>query len=937
MSTVFSACADKENGSNESVDGSSADTSIDLSTEEESSSTAAGAYNISVKTAGGMPLSEIDVYIYSDDSLSDLVQFEKTDANGKAVLSLTKSEKYAVVLSGVPKGYDLADSYGFAGNVCDITLTSSLISEGSLSDATLGVGDVMYDFTVVDSNGSSVTLSDVLKDRELVVLNFWYTTCSWCLTEFPIMDEAYQSYKDDVAILALDPMDAEAVVEAFHKEYGYSFIMAACQSSWANTFGVTGYPTSVFIDRYGVICLVESGAITSMRPFLSVFDHFTGDDYEQKLCESIGDLVSDVLPTETMASSEEIAAILNKGDVSVTYRPETEGDNWEYSWPFIVGEKNGVDCLYASNREIESSYAILYADVTLKAGQAVGFDYLVSSEALCDILYVLVDGKDIYQISGVYDTEEWKSCYPWVALEDGTYEIAFCYLKDDSTNEGDDTVYIKDFRAVDKSEIDAATYIPCDAAVSKDGINFTYADIRYNEQDGYYHVGSVNGPLLLADLMNITQFNEERTVYDIAYSGELVVDGHNYYDDLVDYCSYASNSSLSGVCTVNYELAELLKIVGDIAGFYDDENEWLKICKYYQVYGEGTAQLTDPIEGLATFSAPEAVFGLNIDSNYFYYDRAIIPRGMFKEFIPDKSGVYRITSRNDSVDGVEAWLFNEKREIIYTYEHCERLFEGDGECSIVYYMEAGTPYYINIAFWDIYQTGYIYFDIEYLGSTFDYFRLCSPGFFTYDSDATGNDMYYVISGGTDVILKDDGFYYADLGLDENGDQIYGSMIYADFTGLTPIFDKPISGYTIYDSDGNPIETNGIIEMGGFNFSMTEDDEYIKAFLDKRDGNIDTTDEYLREYWGDRYDEFAELYQIEDVYEGRFHGKGEDYTEVAKTYAEKIITSGKEELKGCVPVSEELAEVLQMLMDKYTFDEVDNSWTKLCYYYQYLGA
>ena len=43
-----------------------------------------------------------------------------------------------------------------------------------------------------------------------------------------------------------------------------------------------------------------------------------------------------------------------------------------------------------------------------------------------------------------------------------------------------------------------------------------------------------------------------------------------------------------------------------------------------------------------------------------------------------------------------------------------------------------------------------------------------------------------------------------------------------------------------------------------------------------------------------------------------------------------------ERKGCVVVTEELAEVLQFLMDKYTFKGVDNSWTKLCYYYDYLG-
>ena len=33
---------------------------------------------------------------------------------------------------------------------------------------------------------------------------------------------------------------------------------------------------------------------------------------------------------------------------------------------------------------------------------------------------------------------------------------------------------------------------------------------------------------------------------------------------------------------------------------------------------------------------------------------------------------------------------------------------------------------------------------------------------------------------------------------------------------------------------------------------------------------------------------------------------------------------------------QLAELLQMLMEKYTFENVDQSWLKLCYYYDYLG-
>ena len=58
------------------------------------------------------------------------------------------------------------------------------------------------------------------------------------------------------------------------------------------------------------------------------------------------------------------------------------------------------------------------------------------------------------------------------------------------------------------------------------------------------------------------------------------------------------------------------------------------------------------------------------------------------------------------------------------------------------------------------------------------------------------------------------------------------------------------------------------------------------------------------------------------------------------YLSQMITTGGEEARGCVVVTERLAEILQMLMDKYTFtnngNSIDHSWTKLCYYYDYLG-
>lgn len=894
-------------------------------------------YTVTVESAGGMALSGVDVYIYADDTLADMKQYGQTNENGQASFQMPENGDYAIALSNVPKGYAVDASYAFNGTSAQITLTSSLISGESLSGASLGVGDVMYDFSVTTPAGETVTLSEMLEQKDMVLINFWYTTCTYCVAEFPYMEEAYQQYSDSVGIIALNPFEGDDAVASFQATYGLTFPMASCQSTWSTTFGISGYPTSIVVDRYGVICLVEAGGITSLRPFISMFDTFTGDGYQQTLYSALDELVTTIKPTFEMDTSENISAALGTTELGVTYRPETEEGSAEYSWPFIITEKNGETCLKASNQEIESSYAILYADVELKAGQAVGFDYLASSEKSCDILYVIVNDEDVYAISGVSDPEEWKSCYPWVATEDGTYEVALCYLKDESTNEGDDTVYIKNLRVIDAAEIDTPTYIPRYAATAiDDGFEYEYVDVVLNEEDGYYHVGSANGPLLLADLMNYSQFNEEETVWEMVYNGDIVIDGHDYYEELVDYCSYASNSALSGVCTVNEELAELLKIVADVAGFDGGEDEWLKICKYYEAYGSDGVQLEDPIAGLATFSAYEAKLGTGVASNYFYYDRPIIPRGLMAKFVPTTSGVYRITSSTDYTDGLDAWIFDEDRNELYCYEMSERMYTDDKNVSMVFYMEAGEEYFINIAFWDMYNVGYIFYDIEYIGSTYELFRLCAPGYFTYDTDATGEAMYHLITGGIDVVLGEDGYYHEDLGTDSNGNQKYGSLIYCDFTGATSLFSTPISSGEAYDEAGNLVQVQGMIELGGFDFSKTEDDLYILSFLKKYDYDVEATDAYLRETWGEDYDSYAETYQVEDVYDGKYHGEGEDLTEEISAYLDKIITSGSQEKIGCVPVDERLGEILQMLMDKYTFDNVDNSWTKMCYYYQYLG-
>ena len=877
----------------------------------------AGTYTVTVKTAGGLPMSELDIYVYADESMTDLKQFGKTDANGTVSFALDGKDPYAISVTGAPKGYLVDKTYSFNGTSANISLKSEVVKDESLAGANLGLGDVAYDFSVTTPDGQTVTLSEELKTKEVVVLNFWYNGCSACEYEFPYMEEAYQTYKDKVSIIAVDPLYDSNSTKGYQESRGLTFTMASVPNNWTTGFNVNGanvdgYPTTVMIDRYGVICMIEEGALTALRYWTSLFEHFTGDDYEQKLVLSADDVLTRQKPNVEMPSAEEVAGVMNGDDIQVTY----SGDDGEYSWPFVIGEKLGEKCLKASNSQVDESYAILVAEVTLEAGQAFGFDYLISSELGSDVLHVIVNDEPINVISGYNEEERWDTCYPWVASEAGTYKLVLSYIKDAETSVADDTVYIKNLHISDAGAIKTPTYLPRQAATSADGFEYSYVDVVLNEKDGYYHVGDKNGPLLLAVLMNPSQFSEEETIWDICYDGAA----KEYYEEMVEFFSYASNSKKDGVCTVNEKLAELLKKVADIAGFEDDENEWLKMCMYYQAYGTNGKQLEDPIQGLACFNALEAKEGKNVPTNVFNYqlDKILMPRGYIAKFTPSRSGVYRITSRSESE--VEGWIFTENREEVFTYWQNERNWEDGDNVSMLYYMEAGKNYYIDIAFWDYYAKGTIPFDIVYMGATYNVLQLCSPGFFTYDTNATGDAMYDVIAGGIDVVLGPDGYYYHDL-----GDGNRGSKIYADFIGLTSVFGSPIA--TVGD-------VIGLVDKGAFDFSKTEDDNRILAYLEQNDGDVKKTEEQLRKEWGEEFDQYAEQYQIEDVFEGIYHGKGEDYSDEIRAYAKKMAASG--DLKGCVAVDERLGELLQMLMDKFTFEDVENSWIKVCYYYNNIG-
>ena len=171
------------------------------------------------------------------------------------------------------------------------SVKANLTQNPSLADSSYRLGDYMGDYTVTDVNGNSYTFSQLLETKKAIVLNFWFINCGPCQMEFPYLQKAYNSYIDDVEIIAINPVDKKASsIEKYAKQNELTIPLAVGEEAWATAFGLKGFPTTVVIDRYGSVAFMHMGAVTQDGVFEKIFEYFTADNYKQTTIKNISDI-----------------------------------------------------------------------------------------------------------------------------------------------------------------------------------------------------------------------------------------------------------------------------------------------------------------------------------------------------------------------------------------------------------------------------------------------------------------------------------------------------------------------------------------------------------------------------------------------------------------------------------------------------------------------
>lgn len=910
-------------------------------TEPDKEPTATYVYRVKVQNASGYGFRNVTVRLKDGD---EVVAEKATSSTGLAdfgrsdILALGN---YDIEIADLPSGYKVSETTvkpqtiaveGFSANIQIEPTQFGPFGGLAPTGTSYTLGSKMYDFTVKTTEDTTFTLSKVLQEKDMVLINFWATWCGPCKSEFPAMNAAYEQMKDNVAVIAIttEPTDSMNKVKDFKAANGLQFDVAPYSDAGealASCFDTSGIPVSIMVDRYGIISYYHVGSMTAATDFTSRFNKLVGDDYQPTVLNTdvngeegdIGDEGSNLItPTVDFPKLDDVATALG-GSSAFTYAWDSQD---EYAWPWLIVQENGKPSVQASVK-VDSNYATFLTKFTANAGDTFLFDYDVLTEEACDILYVLLDGVPVYQLSG---KTSGTGSYVFRDFESGEHTIHFLYLKDGDTSIEGEHANLSNFRLENSSENaeglvfqHAANGLNVDESgnlidPTKNSLYQYYETVVLNSEDGYYHVGDENGPILFANLMLSSRWSDQ-SVWLLAYADYIVSEGYNFHADIEDYAWEANQPIPGKKLTYGYTpvTENLRQLLGHVAksspvkefGYKfwtgeSHENEWLELCVYWQNYGE-TPALEDPMKTI-TFHAAEQVYsGVNGSvENTAVVPFAMTPRGFKYKFIPEVSGVYNVYSTGD-IDSTCFLVAEDKTTFLGEYTEVigktKTVYnEETGKTSTVvdtnfyfhYYFEANTTYYLLLT--THIENGYSEypFFIDYVGEEYSYLENLSIGPYSYN-------------------------------------EVSGELFLPD--AKTVAFDETVA--VDVDEDGE-IDVNGayrIVNKDGSLGGVIYVDMVRATVFFSQNSLFDTA----------RADRNKPLDQR------NFYINGTDYTETILKYGTWARNRLEDNdpttplLSGFVELDQTLFDAICAITRSARFDGIDDSWQLLCYYYLTLKA
>ena len=125
---------------------------------------------------------------------------------------------------------------------------------GDAPKANINIGSNAPAFKTVRADASAAGFPADFAGKP-VVIRFWADWCKYCEGEMKAIENVYQRHRGrGLEVLAVNAGQDKPAVAAFMKKIGVSYpALLDEQSAIARSYGVTGLPTTFFVDAGGIV------------------------------------------------------------------------------------------------------------------------------------------------------------------------------------------------------------------------------------------------------------------------------------------------------------------------------------------------------------------------------------------------------------------------------------------------------------------------------------------------------------------------------------------------------------------------------------------------------------------------------------------------------------------------------------------------------------